>query len=126
VKTVAWEDGIARSIALEEYQGLLKKRNSKYIRSSGIFDIKYDKVKLSSWKDEDLVKLYDQLSPKASTYYMDSASELTETQNAERIVYVTAVNSVIKEIKKRDISQKAVSVATELLAAALSIALAMI
>src|SRR3989338_3137426 len=46
VKFEGWEDNIARSIALEEYLSLLKKRGSRYIKKSGIFNIQYDKAKL--------------------------------------------------------------------------------
>lgn len=126
VKPETYEDGIARSIALEQYLGLLAKRNSKYIKDSGIFDTKYDKVKLSAMGNEDLERLYDTLAPKAAHFYIDAAPELTETQNAQRIVYVTAVNAVCKELKRRDNVAKAVDVASQLLAGALSIAFAMI
>lgn len=126
VSTETWEDGIARSIALEEYMTLLAKRNSKYIKKSGIFDAKYDKVKISGWKDTDLIKLYDSLSPKSDTYYMDVAPELTETENARRIVYLTAVNAIDKEMKKRRNTQGAVSIAGQVLMTALSVALSMI
>jgi hypothetical protein len=121
-----WEDGVARSVALEEYMTLLSKRNSKYIKNSGIFDAKYDKVALSKWKSEDLVRLFDALSPKAEQYYMDVAPELTETQNAQRIVYLTAVNAIDTEMKKRQNTQTVVSVAGQVLMTALSIALSMI
>lgn len=126
VKTESQEDTIARSIALEEYLNLLAKRNSRYIKKSGIFGIKYDKIKLSSWKDDDLIKLYDTLIPKTDSYYMDTAPELTEIQNAHRIMYLTAVNSVVKELKKRQNTKSAMSVACQLLLTALSAALAMI
>jgi hypothetical protein len=122
----SWEDGVARSVALEEYMTLLSKRNSKYIKNSGIFDAKYDKVALSKWKSEDLVRLFDALSPKAEQYYMDVAPELTETQNAQRIVYLTAVNAIDTEMKKRQNTQTVVSVAGQVLMTALSIALSMI
>jgi hypothetical protein len=121
-----WEDGVARSVALEEYMTLLSKRNSKYIKNSGIFDAKYDKVALSKWKSEDLVRLFDALSPKTEQYYMDVAPELTETQNAQRIVYLTAVNAIDTEMKKRQNTQTVVSVAGQVLMTALSIALSMI
>ena len=122
----SWEDGVARSVALEEYMTLLSKRNSKYIKNSGIFDAKYDKVALSKWKSEDLVRLFDALSPKTEQYYMDVAPELTETQNAQRIVYLTAVNAIDTEMKKRQNTQTVVSVAGQVLMTALSIALSMI
>ncbi len=126
VKTQCWEDGIARGIALEEYQGLLAKRKSPYIKNSGIFDIKYDKANIPSWKDGDLARLYDCLYPKANAYYADSAPELSETQNARRIVFLTAVNAVIRELKKRDITRKAVMIAGQVLTTALTVALSLI
>ena len=70
--------------------------------------------------------MYDCLYPKACRYYEDTAADLTETQNAERIVYLTAVNVVAKELKKRDITAKAMSFAGQILVGVLSIALGMI
>jgi hypothetical protein len=121
-----WEEGIARSIALEEYLVLLSRRKNKYIKDSGIFQIQYDRVNIVSWKDDDLIRLQDALAPKAACYYMDAAPELTETQNAERIVYVTAIQAVVKELKKRDNGRQAMVMAGQLLAGALSIALSML
>jgi len=126
VKTEGQEDAIARSIALEEYLNLLAKKKSRYIKNSGIFNIKYDKVNISSWKDDDLIKLYDTLVPKTDTYYMDTAPELTEIQNARRIMYLTAVNFIAKELKKRENTKSAISVACQILLTALSAALAII
>ncbi|MCX5680506.1 MAG: hypothetical protein NTZ95_07710 [Candidatus Omnitrophica bacterium] len=121
-----WEDGIARSIALEDYLMLLSKRKSKYIKNSGIFEAKYEKVKLSAWKDEDLIKLFETLSPKADIYYMDAAPELTEVQNAQRIVYLTAISAIDTQMKKRRNTQSAVSMVSQILMTALSVALSMI
>ena len=126
VQTQAWEDGIARSIALEDYLTLLAKRKSKYIKNSGIFEAKYEKVKLPSWKSEDLIKLFETLSPKTEGYYMDAAPELTEAQNAQRIVYLTAANAIDNEMKKRRNAQGAISIASQILMTALSVALSMI
>ena len=126
VKHEAWEDGIARSITLEEFQKLLEKRKSQYVKKSGIFAIEYEKVKISEWSDEDLVRLYDCLAPKAACYYENCAPELTETQNAERVVFLTAVNSVMKELKKRDMTRNVVMIAGQVLTTAISVALSMI
>jgi len=122
----SWEDGIARSITLEEYMSLLGKRKSKYINSSGIFEAKYEKVKLSEWKDDDLIKLFGVLSPKADAYYMDAAPELTEVQNAQRIVYLTAISAIDTEMKKRRNTKGAVSIASQILMTALSVGLSLI
>jgi hypothetical protein len=126
VKHDVWEDGIARSIALDEYLGLLAKRKSKYVKDSGVFKIEYEKVKLSAWGDEDLMKLYDTIEPKAQSYYMEAAPELNEIQNAERIVYLTALGAIETETKKRNNSRNAVSIAGQILMTALSVALSMI
>jgi hypothetical protein len=126
VKADTWEDGVARSIALEEYQDLLAKRNSAYVKNSGIFDIQYEKVKLSSLKSEDLIRLYDCLYPKANVYRLDSAPELSETQNAQRIVYLTAGGLIVKEMKKRDITEKAMLIAGQVLSTALMVALSLL
>ena len=125
-KSDIWEDSIARSIALEEYLKLLKKRSSAYIKKSGIFNIKYDKVKVSKMKDEDLERLYDALMPKAEVYHMDSAPELSEIQNANRIIYLTAISSVKQELKKRDNTRNVISVAGQILVTTLTVALQML
>lgn len=126
VKGENWEDNIARSVTLGEYLELLRKRKSQYIKKSGIFNIKYDKVQLSKWKDEELEKLYNLLVPKADGYNMEFASKLTETQNAERIVYLTAISAVIKELERRDNTNKALAMVSQVLVTALSVALSMI
>jgi len=125
-KSNVWEDSIARSIALEEYLKLLKKRKPAYIRKSGIFNIKYDKVKVSKMKDADLERLYDALIPKAEVFSMDSAPELSEIENAGRIIYLTAISAVITELKRRDNTRNVISIAGQILVTALTIALQII
>lgn len=125
VKHECSEDSAARSIALEEYLILLSKRNSPYVKNSGIFNEKYEKVRLSTYGDEELLALYQCLEPKALEY-AGGSRELTEAQNAERIVYLTAINAIVKEMKKRDITQKAITIAGQVLSTALTVALAMI
>ncbi|MDP3730362.1 MAG: hypothetical protein Q8R14_02425 [Candidatus Omnitrophota bacterium] len=122
-KSDIWEDSLARSIALEEYLKLLKNRKSAYIKKSGIFNIKYDRVKVSKMRDDDLERLYDALLPKAEVFSMDSAPELSEIQNANRIIYLTAISSVITELKKRDNARNVISIAGQILVTALTVAL---
>ncbi len=126
MKHDVWEENTARSIALEEYIALAKKRNSAYIKKSGVFEMEYEKINIKKWQDEDLKKLYEDLSPKARQYYMDSASELTEIQNADRLLYLTAVNAVVKELQSRKNKQDAFDIAGRCLVGALSIALSFI
>jgi hypothetical protein len=126
VRTETWEDGMARSIALEEYQKLISKRSSAFVKNSGILKIEYTRANIPQWKDADLVKLYDTLNSKTADYYMNSAPELSEMQNVKRIMYVTAMNSIVKELKKRENTKTVVSVASQILLTALSTALSMI
>lgn len=126
IKSDVWEDGIARSISLDIYLELANKRKSAYIKNSGVFALAYDKVKLASWNDEDLEKLYNNLLPKARQFYMDQAPELSEAQNASRVTYLTSVSAINNEFQKRKNTRDAVQIASQLLAGALSIALGMI
>jgi hypothetical protein len=119
-------DDIARSLALEQYMNLVKKRNSVYCRNSGIFDIKYDKVVLKKMGDEDLYKLYEDLEPRAGTYYMESAKELSEAQNTQRITYLTAICCVANEMRRREGTRQAMAVAGQVLAGALTVAMSFI
>lgn len=123
VKTTEWEEGIARNISLGEYINLLGKRSSVYLKKSGIFEVKYDRIDLKKWKDEDLLKLYDALMPKAERYYIEAAPGLSETENAERIMYLTALSAVHTELEKRDNTRSAVSIAGQVLMGALTVAL---
>jgi len=77
-------------------------------------------------KDDDLERLYDALLPKAELFFMDSAPELSEAQNANRIVYLTAISSVITELKKRDNARNVISIAGQVLVTVLTVALQMI
>lgn len=126
VRHETWEDGIARSLALEEYLGMLSRRKTPYLKQSGVFDIKYDKADIKKWKDEDLMKLYDILLPKAEAYYIDVAPDLSEAKNAERIVYLTSVSVIAREFKARNDTRNAIAIAGQVVATVLSAALAMI
>ena len=126
VKHEQWEESIARSIALQEYIGLLAKRKSAYLKKSGIFEVKYDRVNLKKWKDQDLIKLYESLIPKSETYYVDEAPQLSETQNADRIMYLTAMSAIDTEMKKRDNTRNVATVAGQVLLGALTVALSML
>lgn len=122
----SWEEEMARNIALDEYISLLRARKSAYLRKSGIFNIKYEKVKLPSWKRENLEKLYDLLELRTQNYYMETAYKLTEIENAKRITYLTAINCVARELEKRENKDKILGTAGQIIITALSIALQMI
>ncbi len=126
VRHECWEDSMARSIALDEYINMLRKRKTLYAKKSGVFNIKYDKVKLSSWKKEELEKLYDLLDPKTQNYYMETAFKLTEAENAKRITYLTAINCVARELERRENTDKVLGTTAQVVMGALSVALSML
>lgn len=121
-----WEDGVAKNISLGEYINLLSKRNSAYLKKSGIFEVKYDKVILKTWKDPDLLKLYDTLVPKTEKYYVEEGPGLSETQNTERIMYLTALSAIDTELRRRDNTRSAMGIAGQVLMGALTVALALL
>ena len=126
VHFTGWEDNIAKSLTLGEFIALLEKRRSQYIEDSGIFDLEYEKIDISSWSDEDLIKLYKALLPRTEPYYIDSAHELTEEKNAERIIFLTGLGAVVKELKKRETTSNAMYILGQVLSTALTVALQMI
>lgn len=126
VRHEQWEESIARSIALQEYIGLIAKRKSNYLKKSGIFEVAFDKVKLKEWKDPDLIRLYDSLVPKVENYYVDEAPQLSDMQNAERIMYLTAISAINTEMKNRGNTRNALYVGSQVLLGVLTIAMAMI
>lgn len=126
VKPEQWEEEVARNISLKEYVGLLKKKNSAYLKKSGVFEMQYDDVNLKTWKDADLAKLYKAIMPKAREYYVETGPELSDMQNTERIIYLTALSAVRTEMDRRGNMRNIVSVGSQILVGALSIALSMI
>jgi hypothetical protein len=83
-------------------------------------------VKLKTWKDPDLVRLYDSLIPKADTYYLDVAPELNDKQNAERIMYLTALSVIDTELRNRNNTRNVVTIAGQVLLGVLTAALSML
>lgn len=126
IKPEAWEDEISRKLTLEEYMALLKKRHSKYVKQSGIFDLKYEKEDLKKWSDKDLIKIYETLEAKTKGYYDVTAGELSDRQNAVRVMHLTAMGVIVKELQKRETTRSALQVAGEVLTIALSVALSFI
>lgn len=126
VKPELWEDEISRSITLSEYMALLKKRHSKYVKNSGIFDLEYKKENLKKWSDEDLLKIFNALDSKSRNYYEMTAGELSERENAVRIMRLTAMSVIVKELKTRTGTRAAMQVLGQALTVALSIAISVI
>lgn len=126
IRTQYWEESIARNISLGEYINLLALRKSAYLKKSGIFEVKYDKINLKIWKDNDLLRLYDALIPRTERYYAEMGPELTEAQNTERIMYLTALSAADTELKRRENTRNAVTIAGQVLLGALTVALSML
>jgi len=122
----SWEEDMARKISLDEYISILRGRKSAYLRKSGIFNIKYEKIKLSLWKKEDLEKLYDLLEIRTENYHIETAYKLTELENAKRITYLTAINCVARELEKRENTDKVIATTGQILVTALSVAMQML
>lgn len=126
IKPQDWEDSIARNVSLGEYINLLSKRNSAYLKKSGVFDIKYDKISFKTWKDPDLLRLYDTLIPKTEKYYIEGGPGLSEVQNTERIMYLTALSAIDTELRRRDNTRNVVSITGQVLMGALTVALSLL
>lgn len=126
LKVDTWEDETAKGIALSEFREFLKKRKSKFIKKSGIFEVEIEKVDLKKWTDHDLMKVYNALEPKARVYYESSAADLSEEENARRVMYLTAMSAIVKDLRNRETTQGALQVAGDVLMIALSVALSFI
>jgi hypothetical protein len=118
-----YEDGVARGLTLEMYMEALEKRKSEYLKSSGVFDLAYKKVELKTWDDQNLVNVYDALEKKVINQGFRLISELSERESAVKIVRLTGMNSIVQELKNRQITREAWGVAAQLLTVALQVAL---
>jgi hypothetical protein len=119
-------DSIARSIALDEYISLLAKRNSPYLKKSGIFKVQYKKVDLKKWDDRQLAGFFEDIRPKAERFYAGAGTEISETQNTERIMYLTALSAVDTELRRRDNTRDVIKVGGQILFGVLTAALAIL
>jgi hypothetical protein len=126
VPAETYEEGVAKNLALKEYTGLLKKRNSKYLKESGIFELTYDKINFNEWDDEDLLTIFEALERKSNKYKYTPVSSLTDKENAARIVHFTGMAILAKELKKRINTQRAWAFVSNALTVALGVALAFI
>ncbi len=126
VNTNSQEEIAAKNIALTKYMRILKGRNSKYLKESGVFDLGYEKIYLNKWHDEDLRRVFKYLQSQPEKYDFETTAELTEQQNTRRIVYLTAMVSIAEEVKKRDNSRYAMDVFGNMLGVAIAVAVSLI
>ncbi len=126
VNTNSEEEITAKNIALTKYMKILKARNSKYLKESGVFDLSYEKIYLSKWHEEDLVRIFKHLQYQPEKYDFETTTELTEQQNTRRIVYLTAMVALAEEVKNRDNTRYAMDMFGNLLGIALAVAVSVI
>lgn len=121
-----YEESVAKHLSIEKYTELLKKRNSKYLKNSGVYDLKYEKIDIKKWTDEELLVVYDTLDIKSKRHKYMPVSSLTEEENTKRIVHLTAVDIIAKELKGRANTRQAWGFVANALAIAASIAVSII
>lgn len=124
--TEVYEETIAKNITIDEFLAALKKRKSRSIEESGIFEIKYEKVVLKEWPDEMLVQVYESLDNRINDHDPEPVSELTHEENALRVMRLTARDSIVKEGKRRDNTKIFKEIAANAAMVALNVALMII
>ena len=102
VQPRTWEVETAKNLSLEEFLEVLKKRKSKTIKESGVFELEYDEVDLKKWSDVQVLEFYDQLDAAVKNVQVIAIPEATEDENALRIIYMTAREVVAKEGYRRE------------------------
>jgi hypothetical protein len=127
VKTESADELIAKTLTLQTQMDMLAKRKSAYIRSSGVFEqIKFDRLDLKTWTDDELILAYNTLKEKTILSYDKPSDTLTEQENARRIVYMAGMQVIVNELEKRENTKQAWAVAAQLLSTALTVAVSMI
>ncbi len=102
VQPRTWEIETARSLSLEEFSVALKKRKSRYIRESGVFDLEYKKVDLQKWSDAQIIEFYDHLNDRIKNTNIEAIPESTDDENALRIIYMSARDRLAREGHRRE------------------------
>ena len=127
VKTESADELIAKTLTLQSQMDMIAKRKSAYIKSSGVFDeIKFDRLDLKTWTDDDLILAYNTLKDKGNLSYDKPSATLNEKENARRIIYMTGMQALVNELERRENTRQAWGVAAQLLSAALTVAVSMI
>ena len=102
VQPRAWNIETAKNLSLEEFAYALKKRKSRLIKESGVFDLEYSKVDLSKWTDAQVLEFYDYLDASVKRVDINAIPESTDDENALRIIYMTARDAIAKEGYRRE------------------------
>ncbi len=126
VPTETYEDKTAKNITITKYMELLQKRKSDYIAGSGVFDLQYEKIDLKVWPEDDLISVYRALAEKPGVYDHQTTHELSENDNATKIVRLTGMEEIVRELRNRQNTRQAWSILAQVLTIALNVALAAI
>lgn len=119
-------DMTARNIAFDTYIGEIKKRRSKYLEDSGVFQLSYDQENIKKWTDRQIVETFRALETKTLEFEKAKAEDLTEEDRTMQLVRLTAMNAIYKEGAKRDLFRNIMEASMNALMIAASIAAAMI
>jgi len=93
--------------------------------TSGVFEkIRFEKIELAIWPDEDLIKAYNELRQRS--VMSPRLEPLNEEENARKIVYIVGMQSLVNELERRENKKKTWSVASQVLSTALSVAVSLI
>jgi len=117
---------MAKSIALSEYMKALGKRKSALVRDSGILNVEYEKVDIRKWTNDEIISFNSLLNARLAKYSTEPLAYLTDEENIERVVFLTARECVASDIKRRQGFEYGMGVAEMLLGAAASAALSFI
>ena len=120
------EDNLAKTIAIQTYMAEMKKRKSKYLKESGIFEVEVTEIDLKKWDDKKVAALYKYLDDKIYAGAWDRLSELPGDEKDLMVIRMTARDVLYKEGRTRDVVRQSAEVAGHVLMTALSIAASMI
>ncbi len=124
VKVEPGSEETAKVLTLQFQLEKLEKRSSTYLDSSGVFkSMGFEKTDLSLWSEEDLVRTYNDLRQK---FVMFSALRLlSDEENAKKIIYIVGMQSLVNELERRENTKQTWQVVSQVLSAALSVAVSL-
>jgi hypothetical protein len=122
----SYTEQIAKDLTLETYLDVLRKRNSGYIDTSGIYDVPYDPVDLSTMPSEDLVRVFEELEKEYQRYRHADISALSDARSARRVINLTGMHEIAGELQRRDNTRRAWAFLGQALQVALSVAVSAI
>jgi len=121
VKAEDRDKEIAKNIAIGKYLKELKKRKSPLIEESGMLEIKYEKINLKKFGNAEIIRLFRSLDREPFSYKTKTIAELTKDEESEKIVYVTAMNELLKEARRRQVLNQGLDLVMKMIGIAASI-----